>query len=44
MIRFLAVTVLLAIGATSACAARPEPTTLAQEIISDVVDTLEMER
>ena len=44
MIRGFAVVVLLALGATSGCAARSEPTTLVGELMEDVVDTLEMER
>ena len=36
--------VLLALGATSACAARSEPNSLVGELVEDVVDTLEMER
>ena len=44
MIRGFAVMVLLALGATSACAARSEPNSLVGELMEDVVDTLEMER
>lgn len=36
--------VLLALGATSACNARSEPTSLVGGLMEDVVDTLEMER
>lgn len=44
MIRGLAVALVLALGATSGSMARSDPTTLAQEFVEDIVDTLEMER
>ena len=43
MIRGFDHVVLLALGATSACAARSEAATLVGEIVEDVVDSLEME-
>ena len=44
MIRGITVVALLALGATSASAAHSEATNIVQEIVSDVVETLEMER